>query len=323
MKKIRKIAFLLAVICCVASVPCFGPLKVSAEGSKTYTLKYMEDRGEWRFQANYPWDEKGTPREMYYFYQEIKDGDTVVVTASPASLDLKIDKKLSNLTIENTYTLAIVSAPEIEECYVLKNSIAAINGNVKNAYVYDNARCTFNDNVEELQIIETSSLMKANVTMGGTVGKASLQDENNRTLFKYYSFAPASFVVEDGNLKTPASKYSMKDESEAPAPSLKEQKKELASVMVNGRLPESVYKYEYYKSTYSDLQKAFGDDEESYLNHFIQFGLKEGRSGSETFNAEAYRNRYSDLNATFGNDWAAYVVHYINFGIAEKRNAAP
>lgn len=96
----------------------------------------------------------------------------------------------------------------------------------------------------------------------------------------------------------------------------------VSGVEVNGVLPETVYDYAYYRSTYADLNAAFGDNEKAYYQHFLTCGLAEGRSGSAYFNAAAYRARYADLDAAFGDDWDAYVVHYINSGIAEGRDAS-
>lgn len=79
---------------------------------------------------------------------------------------------------------------------------------------------------------------------------------------------------------------------------------------------------EYYYNTYPDLQAAFGFDYSVLLNHYLQYGLREGRAGSAEFNCFNYMNNYSDLRAAFGGDYVAYCQHYEQFGKAENRNAA-
>ena len=44
---------------------------------------------------------------------------------------------------------------------------------------------------------------------------------------------------------------------------------------------EDLFDAEYYASQYSDVAEAFGDDEEALLQHYLTYGIKEGRSASE------------------------------------------
>ena len=79
---------------------------------------------------------------------------------------------------------------------------------------------------------------------------------------------------------------------------------------------------DYYYNTYPDLQAAIGYDEAALYNHYLQYGLKEGRSGSAEFNCVAYMCNYSDLCAAFGWNYTAYCLHYEQYGKNEGRNAA-
>lgn len=76
----------------------------------------------------------------------------------------------------------------------------------------------------------------------------------------------------------------------------------------------------YYASLYPDLQKAFGNDEKKLYEHYLTFGIKEGRSANRTFNVTKYRELYPDLDAAFGDNWDAYANHYAVFGIREGRD---
>ena len=74
----------------------------------------------------------------------------------------------------------------------------------------------------------------------------------------------------------------------------------------------AVFDASYYSAAYPD----------ALLNHFISFGVKEGRNASAEFNPQAYRQRYEDLQAAFGSDMAAYCRHYVAYGKAEGRNGS-
>ena len=82
-----------------------------------------------------------------------------------------------------------------------------------------------------------------------------------------------------------------------------------------------VFNAQYYSSKYSDLKAAFGTDESQLLNHFILYGMNEGRQAIETFDVRFYKNKYPDLQKAFGNNWKLYYIHYIEHGYAENRQA--
>lgn len=84
----------------------------------------------------------------------------------------------------------------------------------------------------------------------------------------------------------------------------------------------SVFDLNYYMQKYPDLVKAFGNDYDKYLEHFVNHGMKEGRQASETFDVKYYRNKYADLNGHWGNDWEQYYKHFLNHGIQEGRQGS-
>lgn len=83
----------------------------------------------------------------------------------------------------------------------------------------------------------------------------------------------------------------------------------------------SVYDYDYYIAHNADVKKAFNGDEYRTFQHFVNYGMNEGRVASATFDPEIYKNNYSDLVVAFGNNNAKYYRHYILYGRAEGRNA--
>ena len=94
-----------------------------------------------------------------------------------------------------------------------------------------------------------------------------------------------------------------------------------ATLTVSAEGVKDVFDAKYYADTYPDLKAAYGYDEGKLFQHYMKFGLAEGRVGSPTFNVVEYRRAYPDLEAAFGNDWDAYVDHYFKFGKVEGRTA--
>lgn len=83
----------------------------------------------------------------------------------------------------------------------------------------------------------------------------------------------------------------------------------------------AVFDATYYANRYPDLKAAFGNDESALLQHFIQYGMAEGRQGSSQFDVYSYKNLYPDLRAAFGNNLKSYYMHYISSGKSEGRKA--
>ena len=82
-----------------------------------------------------------------------------------------------------------------------------------------------------------------------------------------------------------------------------------------------VYDYDYYIANNPDVLQVFGGDEKLTLNHFIEYGMKEGRQGCADFNVRCYQANYDDLWIAFGNDLESYYLHYLSYGQYEGRTA--
>lgn len=76
---------------------------------------------------------------------------------------------------------------------------------------------------------------------------------------------------------------------------------------------------EAYKTAYSDLAAAFGDNSDAYVNHYLTCGIYEGRTKGVLFNPLAYAEAYPDIKAAYGNDISGIIDHYANYGIKENR----
>lgn len=93
------------------------------------------------------------------------------------------------------------------------------------------------------------------------------------------------------------------------------------STVRNGVDYSDVFDINYYMNKYADLQKAFGTDYDKYLDHFIKYGMKEGRQAIETFDVATYMKSYQDLRDAYQKDLEKYYLHYIKWGKKEGRKA--
>lgn len=83
-----------------------------------------------------------------------------------------------------------------------------------------------------------------------------------------------------------------------------------------------VFDADYYYSAYSDLRAVIGNDQKALLEHFISFGMQEGRRGNAEFDVKAYMENNPDLTQLLGTeDYESYYLHYISTGKAEGRSA--
>lgn len=99
---------------------------------------------------------------------------------------------------------------------------------------------------------------------------------------------------------------------------------------------------EYYAATYPDVKAALGTDPQKLLDHYLTYGMAEGRipyagaapgSGVGTkaapvastgnpaakFDPNYYANTYTDVVAALGTDPSALLNHYLSYGRAEGR----
>lgn len=84
----------------------------------------------------------------------------------------------------------------------------------------------------------------------------------------------------------------------------------------------AVFDPDYYYNAYADLRSAIGNDQSKLLQHFITFGMQEGRRGNAEFDVQAYMENNPDLMQAFGpTDYTSYYLHYITYGKKEGRSA--
>ena len=83
----------------------------------------------------------------------------------------------------------------------------------------------------------------------------------------------------------------------------------------------AVFDADYYLKNNPDVAKWANNDKDKALQHFINYGMAEGRRGSEAFDVQSYYNEYPDLRAAYGTDLARYYEHYMSYGKSEGRHA--
>lgn len=212
MKKMKTIISLAVAAAILFAVPGAAGLQVSAEEKKpepvTYVLRYVDHLDSWRYQISDDgtWSDKGSYGELHYLKRDIKDGDLLVITDSPKPLDLKLSVTLNNVTFNHSAS-AVITAKGVENVFVLKDSNAAVNGDVVNAYVYDNANVNFNNNVTNL-FLRKDTADDQTVRVVGTVSYAEFSDLE-RIISRCYSFREDKFYTDKGTLKTKENYYSL------------------------------------------------------------------------------------------------------------------
>ena len=82
-----------------------------------------------------------------------------------------------------------------------------------------------------------------------------------------------------------------------------------------------VFDAQYYKEMNPDVVSVYGDSDEAAFNHFVTYGMSEGRVASRNFNVKKYAELNKDLRSAFGVNWSAYYIHYLTYGFYEGRYA--
>ena len=73
----------------------------------------------------------------------------------------------------------------------------------------------------------------------------------------------------------------------------------------------SVFDAVFYKLKNPDLSEAFGSNPQALWEHYLNYGIKEGRDPNATLSVAALRARYPQLQQLYGSDYSRYVQHTI------------
>lgn len=222
MKKIKFFAAVMAVALVLLPLGK-NTIEVSAEEPTTFAVQYVEEKGEWRFLSGGPsFDENAYHRELYYMYQQMKDGDIVVVynhtDGSVPELDLG-DKRISNLTVVYTASFVMINCAQVDEFYTLANTSVSVNSPyIAKADVYDNTVCNFSGNVGTLNFYITDEI-DSSVGCTGTVDHLyGYSTTEECVYYDFYNFKADTLRIYDGGFQTPVDYYSTTPAAPTPAP---------------------------------------------------------------------------------------------------------
>ncbi len=107
----------------------------------------------------------------------------------------------------------------------------------------------------------------------------------------------------------------------AATPAAQAQAAPVVKQKLNATVISKVFDAKYYAAMNPDVA-AVTTDPAKLLEHYMNFGIYEGRAASENFNASIYALANPDLLQAFGDNLEAMVEHYVNFGVNEKRVAS-
>ena len=82
-----------------------------------------------------------------------------------------------------------------------------------------------------------------------------------------------------------------------------------------------VFDNSYYLLNNPDVKQAFGNNAAAVFQHFINYGMNEGRTAAANFNVTSYKNANPDLRVQYGSRLQPYYIHYILYGRNEGRIA--
>lgn len=99
------------------------------------------------------------------------------------------------------------------------------------------------------------------------------------------------------------------------------------SVNSNDWIPTSVksavFDAAYYAANNADVKNAYGTNADALYNHFLTYGVKEGRLASPVFNAKYYLNSNESVQQACGTDRTAALLHYAETGYTQGLPTAP
>lgn len=195
MKLFKKTFSLLAVAALCLGFFFSNSLTASAAEPTTWYVKYLNSVSEWRAQEG-TWSDTVSHVGLSYATDRLKDGDTLIIDGAQG-IELNLNVHLKNLTVSQT-NIAVITAKGYDEVYILNDTVAAINGDIKDAYVYDNCKVNFNNNIGTLRMMsDRNEFSNSDVNALGTVdylyGKGK-----NYVAYELYSFQANTLKIVGG-----------------------------------------------------------------------------------------------------------------------------
>lgn len=85
---------------------------------------------------------------------------------------------------------------------------------------------------------------------------------------------------------------------------------------------EYLYSEKIFSAVNYDIKEKYNGDKKSMKDHWINYGIKEGRIASLVFDAKYYIEKYPDIKYIFENNYEKAYEHFINYGIYEGRQGS-
>lgn len=214
----KKLLSIFAVACFALILWAQNIVPVAAAEPTTYVVKYDSAKDEWYYQVGSSWDDTVPPprREIYYMIQDMKDGDYVVVDSTDDRGTLVLDFTLGNLTIL-PHSTALITCKGVQEYYQLHDSAVSLTANVEKGFVYDNAVCNFNQNVNTLELVYTESPEMV-VDVEGTCNELWVHNSSaTETKYALWNFTEP-LVFNEGIVKNQFGTYAITPPSAPAAP---------------------------------------------------------------------------------------------------------
>lgn len=214
----KKLLSIFAVACFALILCAQNIVPAAAAEPTTYVVKYDSAKDEWYYQVGSSWDDTVPPprREIYYMIQDMKDGDYVVVDSTDDRGTLVLDFTLGNLTIL-PHSTALITCKGVQEYYQLHDTAVSLTANVEKAFVYDNAVCNFNKNVNTLELIYAESPEMAVGVVGSCHELWVHNSSATETKYALWNFTE-SLVFNEGIVKNAFGTYAINPPSAPAAP---------------------------------------------------------------------------------------------------------
>ncbi len=100
-------------------------------------------------------------------------------------------------------------------------------------------------------------------------------------------------------------------------------KNEARQASDNYDIVNSLFDASIYAKANPDLTAAFGNNEIRLKDHWLRYGIAEGRTASLAFDSKYYLEANGDLKNAYGNNYMQAYQHFIKWGFVEKRQASP
>ena len=84
-----------------------------------------------------------------------------------------------------------------------------------------------------------------------------------------------------------------------------------------------LYNGTYYALANEDVAVALNHDPVKLYEHWLNYGMAEGRSASLVFDAKYYLEVNPDVAAIVGNDYKSAYEHFVNYGLTDGRESSP